>query len=623
MKILLVEDDDVLVKLLTKSLTDHHYIVDAVKDGETGWSYGSTFEYDLIVLDVILPQGDGISLCQRFRAAGYTTPILLLTAQDTSTMKVQGLDAGADDYVVKPFDLAELIARVRALLRRGSAQPFPLLQWGELCLNPSTSQTTYADRPLSLTTKEYELLELLLRESQQVLSTEEILDRLWSATEFPAEATVRSHIRRIRRKLVAVGAPPDLISTIHGRGYYLKAPESNPAEPTPTIPQKFGSDSYLPPADAQQQYLAFLQQTWTTTRPQCLQQISELQRTIQAQSSDRWTAKLQQQAHQIAHKLAGTLGVFGFTQAVQLSRQLEHHLSPQMPLPQLEAFRLITVVTKLQQEIEQATTVSLASLPGQPTLRMLMVDLETDLAQSLTSIAAEQGIQTQIVTSQEWEMVGWLSSQALAAPDIILLRIISDGSTVTSKLAERYPGVPIVVLCDRSELSDRLAAVRQGSPLFLDTLIPPQQVIAKIQQFLHQTARSAKVILVDDDHTWLSTLSALLKPWNFEITTLAEPQQFWTVLRMVTPDVIVMDALMPQITGFELCQIVRSDPDWQRLPILFLSALTDAHSQSRAFTAGADDYLCKPIAGADLAHRILQRLQRVRTLASDWTQYGG
>lgn len=134
MKILLVEDDDVLIKVLTKNLTTHHYIVDVVKDGEMGWTYGSTFEYDLIILDIMLPNLDGISLCKRFRAQGYTVPILLLTAQDNITAKVQGLDAGADDYVVKPFDPIELIARIRALLRRGSNNPFPLLTWGICCL---------------------------------------------------------------------------------------------------------------------------------------------------------------------------------------------------------------------------------------------------------------------------------------------------------------------------------------------------------------------------------------------------------------------------------------------------------------------------------------------------------
>ncbi|MBL1178354.1 response regulator [Pantanalinema sp. GBBB05] len=611
MKILLVEDDDGLVKLLTKCFADQHYIVDAVKDGETGWSYASTFEYDLIVLDVVLPKGDGINLCQRLRTAGHTTPILLLTAQDTSTTKVQGLDAGADDYVVKPFDLAELIARIRALLRRGRAQPFPLLQWGDLCLNPSTSQITYADRPLTLTTKEYELLELLLRESQQVLSAEEILDRLWSAAEFPSEATVRSHIRRIRRKLVVAGAPPDLIATIHGRGYYLKAPAADAADPV-SLAQQVECNSYTPPADAQQQYLAFLNQTWLTTRLSSLQRVTELQQLLQALHFEQLTAEQHQQAKQIAHNLAGTLGVFGLTRAVELSRQLEDHLSRHPALPQQDAPGLAALAAAVQHQIEQTITIPAAFLTGSPPLRILSVNLEAELAQSLISIAAASGMHLELATSKSLP-----AEPTEQRPDMILLRRISDGSvtTVMPRLAQRYPSVPMAVIYDRGDLSDRLTAVRQGSQLFLDAAMPPQQMLTCVKQFLHRAPRSAKVILVDDDPAWLSTLSTLLKPWKFEITTLAEPQQFWQVLQTVTPDVVVMDALMPQLTGFELCQIVRSDPYWQRLPILFLSALTDTHSQNHAFTVGADDYLCKPIAGVALAHRILQRLERVRTLA--------
>lgn len=222
MRILLVEDDEALIKVLTRRLVEHHYAVDAVTDGVAAWEYASTYEYELLVLDVVLPKLDGISLCQRLRAAECTTPILLLTGQDTSVAKIMGLDAGADDYVVKPFDEAELIARIRALLRRSSTNPLPVLTWGELWLNPSTCEVTYADEPLTLTAKEYALLELLLRESQHVFSNEEILESLWSSEEFPVDATVRSHIRRLRHKLTAVGAPPDLIATAHGRGYYLK-----------------------------------------------------------------------------------------------------------------------------------------------------------------------------------------------------------------------------------------------------------------------------------------------------------------------------------------------------------------------------------------------------------------
>jgi PleD family two-component response regulator len=122
----------------------------------------------------------------------------------------------------------------------------------------------------------------------------------------------------------------------------------------------------------------------------------------------------------------------------------------------------------------------------------------------------------------------------------------------------------------------------------------------------------AKVMIVDDDVDCLRSLPKLLKPWGFKVTTLADPQDFWTVLQSVSPDVLVLDINMPQINGLEICQALRNNLEWQRLPILFLSVMTDANTQNLAFSVGADDYLCKPIVGLDLANRIHNRLQRVR-----------
>ncbi|HEY9708719.1 MAG TPA: response regulator, partial [Oculatellaceae cyanobacterium] len=129
MRILLVEDDVCLAETLAEALTDQRYVVDLVTDGEAGWNQAKIIDYDLMVLDVMLPELDGVSLCQRLRSHGYHMPVLLLTACDTVTDKISGLDAGADDYVVKPVDLGELFARVRALLRRGTSSP-PILEWG-------------------------------------------------------------------------------------------------------------------------------------------------------------------------------------------------------------------------------------------------------------------------------------------------------------------------------------------------------------------------------------------------------------------------------------------------------------------------------------------------------------
>lgn len=222
MRILLVEDDDRIANALAEALSDQHYAADVAPDGQLGWDYATSYPYDLILLDVMLPHLDGISLCQRLRKAGYLIPILMLTARDTSTDKVMELDAGADDYVIKPFDLKELMARIRALLRRGNTALPPVLEWGELRLNPNTYDVSYKEQPLNLTPKEYRLLELFLRQSHKTLSRRIILEHLWSSEDFPGEETIKVHLRSLRQKLRAAGADADLIETVYGLGYRLK-----------------------------------------------------------------------------------------------------------------------------------------------------------------------------------------------------------------------------------------------------------------------------------------------------------------------------------------------------------------------------------------------------------------
>ncbi|MGL5131669.1 MAG: response regulator transcription factor [Planktothrix sp.] len=222
MRILLVEDDERITKALAEALMDHHYVVDVVHDGQMGWEFMESADYDLIILDVMLPGLNGIKLCQRLRKQGKSTPVLMLTAKDTSADKVLGLDVGADDYVIKPFDLQELLARIRALLRRGNSALPPVLEWGNLRLDPNSCEVTYAGQLLSLTPKEYGLLELFLRSPGRVLSREIILEHLWSFEDIPGEDTVKTHIKRLRQKLKTVGVPSTLIETVYGLGYRLK-----------------------------------------------------------------------------------------------------------------------------------------------------------------------------------------------------------------------------------------------------------------------------------------------------------------------------------------------------------------------------------------------------------------
>jgi DNA-binding response OmpR family regulator len=221
MRILLVEDDNRLAEALEEALTEQRYIVDIVHDGEAGWMQAQMMDYDLILLDVILPKLDGMSLCKRLRTDSYSSPILMMTARDTSADKVRGLDAGADDYVVKPIDLAELLARVRALLRRGTVSASPVLEWDSLKLDPSTYEVTYQNKLLRLTPKEYSLLELFLRNGRRILSRSLLIEHVWSLESPPCDDTVKAHIKSLRNKLKAVGAPNNLIETVHGLGYRL------------------------------------------------------------------------------------------------------------------------------------------------------------------------------------------------------------------------------------------------------------------------------------------------------------------------------------------------------------------------------------------------------------------
>lgn len=220
-RILLVEDDVELAESLSEALTAQSYAVDVAPDGAVGWSQARQATYDLALLDWTLPQIDGITLCQRLRMAGYLAPILMLTARDTSTDKVVGLDAGADVYIVKPFDLQELLAQIRALLRRGSPGSLPILRWGPLLLNPATYEVTYGDRPVSLTPKEFAILQLLLRNGRRVLSRAVIIDCIWPEGNAPEAETIKTHIKSLRQKLRMAGAPKAWIETVHSLGYRL------------------------------------------------------------------------------------------------------------------------------------------------------------------------------------------------------------------------------------------------------------------------------------------------------------------------------------------------------------------------------------------------------------------
>jgi two-component system response regulator MprA len=219
-RILVIEDDEAIVKVLRRGLAYEGYQVDTALDGESGLVLARDHHPDLVVLDWMLPGMDGLEVCQRLRAGGGI-PVLMLTAKDTLQDRIMGLDAGADDYLVKPFELDELLARVRALLRRTQPERAPILTFADLTLDTSTRQAIRKGRTISLTAKEYDLLELFLRHPRQVLTREMIFDRVWGY-DFGGESNVLDvYIRYLRQKLEAEGEAR-LIHTARGVGYVLR-----------------------------------------------------------------------------------------------------------------------------------------------------------------------------------------------------------------------------------------------------------------------------------------------------------------------------------------------------------------------------------------------------------------
>ena len=421
MKILVVEEDALTVEALVAALTHQNYTVEVASDGQTGRELAEAFAYDLLLLDVTLPQLDGISLCQQLRSRGCRMPILLLTAHHNSHETAVGLDAGADDYVVKPFDPEELTARVRALLRRGVTATPPVLVWDKLQLDPSVCQVSYAHQLLPLTPKEYALLELFLRHPHRVFSCGMILEQLWKFEEIPSDEAVRTHIKGLRHKLKAVGED-HLVETVYGIGYRLQEPKPN----------------------------------------------------VDRQATN-------------GHRVSA------------------------------------------------AVAVSSEPIGQQPT--------------------------TPIARPGEWQPTVERSSQERSSQD---------------------PSSTLAATSDR--------AVQSTLPI------------------------QARVMVVGDDHQLLALLQTLLTPWGLALSTLRDPQQFWATLETNAPDLLLLDLAMVASNGLALCQAVRHDPRWSGLPILCLTANTDANLVHQIFAAGADDFVRQPIIGPELVTRLLNCLERVTML---------
>lgn len=349
MKILLVEDDCTTASAIAEILQAQNYFVDVVVDGQQALDMSASFSYDLMLLDLMLPKLDGISVCRALRSRNAHMPILLMTAKDNATDKIMGLDAGADDYLVKPFNVEELMARIRALLRRGATVLPTILTWGNLQFDANKNDLICDDKVLHLSKKDHSLVELFLRHPQKIFSRSEILDRLCAQNEYPSEAAVTTQIKALRKKLDAVGIDANFIETVYGFGYRLGKPSiHNEVDSAPEqIPQieDFATE-HLPQGIAQSSLDKF--------KSDDRAKILLLEQACQALQQGQLDPEQQQTAQRTAHKLVGSLGILGFAAGSKIARKIERLLDPNQALTAIATEEFQTLVESLKQELARS-----------------------------------------------------------------------------------------------------------------------------------------------------------------------------------------------------------------------------------------------------------------------------
>ena len=442
MRILLTEDDYRLSKQLVRVLTRENYIVDGAGNSEEALQLIETFPYDLLILDIILPGIDGITLCRQLRDRDFKIPILLLTAKNSNEDKVKAFDAGADDYLVKPFNLAELLARIRALLRRNSSQFITALELGDLCLIPSNSQVTYQNKKINLTLTEYQILELFLRHQKRLFSCGDIIEHLYFFDNPPTESTIRSHIRGLRKKLKKFGCT-DLIDTVHGFGYRLKLDKiREEVEEKPEIYLKEKIETALVKSWHEFKKSIFLDVAF-------LEQIGiELKKSFKR----KIVRENLPEALRVAHNLVGILGSLGRHEAALISRDIENLLEEgnwDIDEKLAELRRLLEERSPRDAEgVEQAFCL-LPAADGELLLegKILVVDEDDNFLGELqtTLDSAKLEIYTMKNSLNFWQMLETVS------PDLLILDLqIPQSIKLCSLLRQKphYQTLPVLFVSD-------------------------------------------------------------------------------------------------------------------------------------------------------------------------------
>ena len=363
-----------------------------------------------------------------------------------------------------------------------------------------------------------------------------------------------------------------------------------------------------------EQVLAAVAQVWEQGKERIVARVDVLDEAIIALLDGSLDQDLRREAEREAHKLAGSLTTFGFPEGSRLARGLEQTFQGDSSLESAEALHLSEAVLALRAELERPIAPDSSQITTSEQSLLLVIENDWELTDRLSADSPAKGIRAEVATTLP-EARQAISRQC---PDVVLLNLsisqdIEDSLVLMDELAERTPPVPVLVRSISDGFIDRVEVARSGGRGFLPRSLPPAQLLDAVSNVLEQRrATDTKVLAVDDDPDMLSILKALLATEGISVSGLGNPLAFWNTLEEVSPELLVLDVDMPHANGIELCRMVRNDPRWSGLPVLFLTAHQDPDTIHQLFQAGADDYIVKPVVGPELVTRVVNRLERTR-----------
>jgi diguanylate cyclase (GGDEF)-like protein len=377
-----------------------------------------------------------------------------------------------------------------------------------------------------------------------------------------------------------------------------------------------------PPEAPAAQLGAAVAALWDKFRDTIFARVDAVEEAALALLEGKLDEEMRRGAEREAHKLAGAAGSFGFAEASRLAREAEGILGGDVPAP-AQALRLSELAVALRAELERGPAPApeparTHATDDRPFL--LVVDADRDMADRLAIEAGGRQFRTEVAAgvSQARRVLTRQRPDAVLL-DLSLEESLPVGLDFLAELSRREPPIPAVVLTARTDFTDRVEVARRGGRGFLQKPVAPRQAVDAVAGVLRErTPADTHLLAVDDDPAVLGAVRALLEPRGIRVTTLGDPLRFWETLEQTAPDVLVLDVDMPHLGGLELCRVVRADPRWTGIPVLFLTARTDADTVQRVFAAGADDFVTKPFVGPELVTRLTNRLDRVqlhRTLA--------